>query len=390
MATTAVKNKKGVKFMKINVLIKGGLALLLCLLCLAPAWADDVQYGSIAVKGGKPVTPSPAPASLPTNLLFFTSGTPVPTDTGLGPDAIKASGKDVDASYKVCNTDIVKGKTITVLALKPDLYSRTNQGINQTSGKTESMTFPGGSPKAYILDETNFAPWYKDEVPLAPAGFSVTLEGYSAGSFKPIIKVSDIKKNDPNHEVASYACEINIKGAAADAPALDSGAPVAGEWRPVSSKLLDSSKDRTYVLKVKAGNYKGLGPALSQELLVPAPVGGTTALSVILTLQPGLNTFSLGIPSTDTGKWYAQLGNAATTEIVTINDLIAKIGTAEVSTVGYVKAGKSGEVLGAKRVGDNWVQNPSGFLDGKLSATQGYQIFIKGAAAISLTIKNSQ
>src|SRR3989339_860910 len=85
------------------------LAVLVGLVSLSSiALADDIEYGSIAIKNGSPVTPNPAPVGLPTNIKFFTSGSPTPNQNGLGADAVKASGPDNNALYTIFNTDLVK------------------------------------------------------------------------------------------------------------------------------------------------------------------------------------------------------------------------------------------------------------------------------------------
>jgi len=130
------------------------------------AYAVDYS-GLISVKNGVPLTPSPIPPDLPTNLRFFLNdSSPSPVAAGLDATSINAQGTAANAIY-----NIVPFGTITVLADDGTHYGRTSTGKNINSSVNETMTFIGGSYKTYEL--IAFDRPYEKKTPYAPASIGV-------------------------------------------------------------------------------------------------------------------------------------------------------------------------------------------------------------------------
>jgi hypothetical protein len=138
--------------------------------------------------------------------------------------------------------------------------------------------------------------------------------------------------------------------------------------------------NKIYHMKVAAYNVFGVTD-YSADISPAWTTGGGGSVSATLNLAPGLNFFSLGVPSAG-GKWYV-----GATQLTTVQNLIDAIGQDRVSTFGYVDA--TGTVVGVRNQGGT-LTGTTGFTGSALSQTQGYQVFITPGAPISLTIKNSQ
>jgi hypothetical protein len=211
-----------------------------------------------------------------------------------------------------------------------------------------------------------------------------TLTFYNQGSPpEPTIGTITAKYESAMVNSISYASGYEYTGAKIEVAGTGSGiktiAPKPTTFSMgelVNSITLESGA--TYTFKV-CSTVDGVADSPWAEKPFTMLSGGGP-LSAVVTLKAGMNFFSLGIPPASGNKWYA-----GTSELLTIGDLIAKIGNDRVSTFGYVDL--AGNVVGVKKVGTAF--EPTAALTLPLSQTQGYQVYITPGADIMLTLSNT-
>lgn len=330
---------------------KRGLMALLLLACLALPVAA-VQYAgnifiSSAVLNGATITG------------VFSSQ---PNQATSGPGDVPATINDniVYNGITYAKQIIIEGssaKTVWILFSKSGYYGMASASLGDYSAPN------------IILSAFTF---YKTGAPTAPTIGDIST-GYETA------KVLSLTY-DSNYNYSGVS--INIVGAL-PADIVESGS------KPTSysmGELVEGHtlvSGQTYTFQIR-GKVAGVDPELSawssKEFKMKSG-GGTQSVDLILV--PGLNSFSLGIPSNEADiNW-----TIGAVSIKTINDLITAFGgSAKVSTFGYIQPGTSGTVDGTKFVNGDFDNET--FRARNLSATQGYQVFILGTENVTVTVSN--
>jgi hypothetical protein len=269
----------------------------------------------------------------------------------------------------------------------------TNNGYllldDSANEKYAVVKFTLGSPVGPADESITDITWYKKGDPAPPQNISVEA-GYESAKITWAL--------DPDYDYANVGVNIHVKDSSGNwqyvwipgnqvayVPASGPNSHLVGEL--LDGRVLSPGKDYKVTLigrvirsttTTGASYYQSAPVSVEFKTAVPPKKDEVT-----LTFNDGLNFFSLGIPpNAETGHWYRLVA----TQVSNIGHIITALnGIDAVSTFGYVDA--DGNVKGVKQVGGSFSGNIP--LNTPLSATQGYQIYIKtGKGPKTLTIKN--
>jgi len=351
-------------------MIKGGIAVMLLSLAAmialqssAFSYAGIVKLNKTAVLNGV------------TEVRLFSGAKPNQTSAATLVEGTNYSVDNTnDPTYRIYNIYDAPGTPAWLLLLKG---TSTYSIISGAMGTTVPPTTTYDSAKFYTTG-----------IPEAPTGLTIEA-GYESAKATWSLNTND-------YEI--YGVDVQVAKDAGFSSSLmndkdgNSTTALGNQWNNSNTSLVMSQfvdgrtleAGTTYYIQVRA-KVDGVDASNWTSNNFTMKSGGGP-LSVTLNLQPGLNSFSLGIPSA-AGNWYGRKDGVNYT-LTTVQTLVTALGGASnVSTFGYVTAGTSGAVTGVKEQ-DGTFAGTANFLAENLRQTQGYQIYIKNTPVI-MTISNT-
>lgn len=363
--------------------------------------SDNSGIYKVLGQAGGAITPNPETIA-PTNFLFFNSS-PAPnaavtTFIPSGYSTYRAAG-----DFNVFRYDFAGTGSVYVLALAADgLHYRiinTGNYYTGTAWASSNLALSATEAKDYFISGTTD---HLKAVPYAPTisiqEAQTRIEETPATETTLTVRVSAVSGSSPNiidvggNTTGTYAVEIVKAG--------DAAPVVVGSANNVIGPSLINQSGEIFTLKgpyfvagatynIRAWNrnwFSSIDDAANKvtddwTLLGGSGVPGT--LSTTVSFSNGLNFFSLGMPAGG-GNWYV-----GTTAFNTVGGLITALGgPTRVSTFGYVD--NSGNLVGVKVNAEGTDFDETGLaLSTPLSATQGYQVYMKGLTVpLVLTISN--
>src|SRR3989338_2709899 len=398
--------------MKFKLKWRGKLVFeIFTLLFLFSGMAQATVNGSISISGNggtykvlddsnATMTPNPETVA-PTNFLFFNSSpAPNAAATTFAPSGYSTYRSAGD--FDVFRYDFAGTGNVYVLALAGDglHYKIVNTGnyYTGTAWASSNLALSATEAKDYFISGTT------DHLKGAPYAPTLSIQeaqtriGETNNTETTLtIRVSAVPGASPNIiEVggasSTYAVEIVKVGDAAPVAVRAADGVIGPSLINKSSGTFTLTGSyfvagATYSIRAWNRNWfsstDDAANKIADEWTLLGGSGIPGTLSTTINFINGLNFFALGMPAGGLGNWYV-----GTTGFNTVGELIAVLGgPTRVSTFGYVD--NDGNIIGVKVNAAETGFEGSLLLNTPLSATQGYQVYMKGLTVpLVATISN--